>query len=99
MKMTKKYEVYQRRLDKINFFPLKEEEIRLEDYEKTYEYETESLPIEENLEAIFALLNRDDRPTRETTYSLSMNDLIKVDDDYYLCAMVGWKKIQPLEYL
>ena len=96
-----KFEIYQRKADKAWFLPLNPDDIRPSDYEKTYEGNINGLPDNQidvkTLDSLFQLFNSDDRPTRNFTYSLSVNDMIKLNDQIFICLFLGWKKIeQPI---
>lgn len=64
----------------------------LNDYELTYEREG-SGEVMEGLNDFYQFLNEDDRPTREFTHSMSVGDVIEVDEEYYQVAPMGFKKV------
>lgn len=41
-------------------------------------------------EVAFEMLNRDDRPTAKTSYSLSVGDVVVVNDRAYMCDVIGF---------
>lgn len=91
------YELYQRKPGKEYFLPLSKSEVDLSDYHVTHEGEVNGNSINEMLEQVFVTFNRDDRPTAQTTYSMSMNDLVCIDGTFYLCAMLGWEKLDYIK--
>lgn len=64
-------------------------EILEKDYEITYEA-TSNLTVNEQLNHLFDLLNRDNRPTGQISYSLSVGDIIEVDQMYYMVDTFGF---------
>lgn len=79
-----------------NVSELSEEELKdptnLAEYEVTYEVDREG-DILENLNQLFFELNQDDRPTGQIAHSLSMGDLIEVENTYYRVAMMGFEEV------
>ena len=49
--------------------------------------------ISENLRAIYELLNDDKRPTGEIAHSLTIGDLIEVDNCFYRVAPMGFEEV------
>jgi hypothetical protein len=94
--VKKKYEIYQRRTDRSFFLPLKMNEIDPNDYEKTFEGEIIGGNSTSTLDFLFKMFNSDERPTKDYTFSFSINDIIKLDNDYYICLFLGWNKIQSI---
>ena len=45
------------------------------------------------LEAIFDILNNEPRPSKFTGRSMSVGDIVTINDRAYICYMVGWIKI------
>lgn len=65
----------------------------LSDYVKVYEYSSESdLTDEDLLEEIFYNLNCS-QPEDYNGRSLSVSDVVKIDDKLYYCNICGWKDI------
>ena len=64
----------------------------LNEYELTFEtnYSGNILDI---LNDIYDLLNQDDRPTGQISHSLSMGDLIQINDDFYAIKSLGFAKV------
>ena len=64
-----------------------------DNYQKVYEFYRENPDLEE----IFLFLNRDDRPNPYGMHSLSVSDIVVVDDvAYYVCSGLdgeGFKRI------
>ena len=46
------------------------------------------------LEYFFALYNRDDRPNPKTSRSMSVGDVVKLDGQFYLCAVFGFTQVE-----
>lgn len=46
------------------------------------------------LEYFFALYNRDDRPNPKTSRSMSVGDVVKLDGQFYLCAVFGFTPVE-----
>ena len=65
----------------------------LNEFEVTYECERagEDWDI---LNELFNELNQDDRPTAQIAHSLSVGDLIQIEDLYYLVKPFGFSTIQ-----
>lgn len=80
-----------------NLLEISEEELNgptnLAEYEVTYEVDREG-DILENLNQLFFELNQDDRPTGQTAHSLSMGDMIEVENTYYRVAMMGFEEVR-----
>lgn len=54
-------------------------------------YETVSnSSVSDQLNELFQLLNQAHRPTAKTTYSLSIGDIIEVDQTYYMVDTFGF---------
>ena len=65
-------------------------------YDKVFEGE---VPVE-TLGEVFAMFNRDDRPNANTMHSLSISDVVAVDESdtvapgYYYCDPIGFTKVE-----
>lgn len=70
-------------------------EINPADYHKTFETvkQTEA-DVYELLGQLFDELNAEDRPTRYTSRSLSITDVVMIEDQAFLCMPFGWKPIR-----
>ena len=97
--MKRRIEVYQvedqvfglKQLEMIS----KQIEINPADYHKTFEtIKNAECDVYELLEQLFHELNADDRPTRYTSRSLSVSDVVMVEDQAFLCMHFGWKPIR-----
>lgn len=66
--------------------------LNLNEFEITYEMEF-SGEIWEGLNEMYRLLNEPTRPTGEFTHSMSVGDLIEVDQEYYQVAPMGFKRV------
>lgn len=77
------------------------ENIPINEYEHTYLDniapiyipDTKTILLEKTLEAIFLKHNRDDRPDRDCMHSLSMGDIVELNDRFYLVCAVGFRDI------
>ena len=82
-------------LQQINptFRVMKEENIKKEQYKTVYSGTIEEdLNINQILENIFIKFNMS-HPKDFKGHSLSMSDIVILDNEAYLCDMVGWKKV------
>lgn len=82
-------------LQQINptFRVTKEENIEKEQYKTVYSGTIEEdLNINQILENIFIKFNIS-HPKDFKGHSLSTNDIVVLDNEAYLCDMVGWKKV------
>lgn len=59
-------------------------------YEMTVDAETP--------EEIFDVYNQDDRPDAKIRRSMSVGDIIYISDFYYLCQVVGFKRLEPSKF-
>ena len=62
------------------------------DYTLTYEGEIEVEDVNKTLEDLFTIFNIN-RPQDFKGHSLSVSDIIEIDDKYYYCDSVGWTDI------
>lgn len=58
-------------------------------YSKVFDGEVEC----ENLEEVFAKFNSDDEKPGFTGHSMSVSDVVKLDDEAFFCDSIGFKKI------
>ena len=72
----------------------KEEDIKKEEYKTVYSgtIEEEDLNKNQILENIFIKFNIS-HPKDFKGHSLSMSDIVILDNEAYLCDMIGWKKV------
>jgi hypothetical protein len=95
--VTIKFEIFQRKIDKAWFLPIHPDKIKSSDYEKTFEgvlkNDSEKNNDFKTLDYLFHFLNSDDRPTKNYTYSLSVNDIVKLNEQSYICLFIGWVKL------
>ena len=95
--MIIKYEIFQRKTDKAWFLPIHPDKIKSSDYEKTFEGVLKDINDKISdfkiLDSLFQFLNSDERPTKNYTYSLSVNDIVKLDEQHYICLFIGWVKL------
>ncbi len=68
-------------------------QVQLKEYEMTYVVAREG-DILENLNQLYFELNQDDRPTGQIAHSLSMGDMIEVENTYYRVAMMGFEEVR-----
>jgi len=63
-------------------------------YKKTYEgnIETSSTDVMDILEELFTELNIN-HPADYKGHSLSVSDIVEIDNHYYYCDAYGWKEI------
>lgn len=75
----------------------REVNVELNEFEVTYECERvgEDWDI---LNKLFNELNQDDRPTAQIAHSLSVGDLIQIEDLYYLVKPFGFDTVQVNHY-
>lgn len=62
------------------------------DYELKYEGDIEVEDVNKTLEDLFRIFNIE-RPQDFTGHSLSVSDIIELDNKYYYCDNVGWTDI------
>lgn len=60
---------------------------------KTYEGNIKASNDLSVLEKLYVKFNLDDRPTGKYATSLSIGDIIKLEDKYYICEVIGFKDI------
>lgn len=89
--MEMNYKLYQRKPGRESFRELPVNDIDMDDYHMTAEGDVSNASNEdEALEKIFQIFNRDDRPTAKISYSMSVNDIVELDNKRFVCAFVGW---------
>lgn len=97
--MKFKFEIYQMESDNPNKFKeLENTEINKSDYKKVYEGEVivdSFIIIDQVLDKIFEKFNIN-HPTDFTCHSLSISDIVKINDDAYYCQPIGWKNINMI---
>jgi hypothetical protein len=62
------------------------------DYTLTYEGEIEVEDVNKTLEDLFRIFNVE-RPSDFRGHSLSVSDIIEINNKYYYCDSVGWTEI------
>lgn len=69
---------------------------KIGDYKIVYQYETIAVEesIEDLLENIFMLFNRSEKPEEYKGHSLSVGDIVELDNNLYICDSIGWNKIE-----
>lgn len=67
-------------------------EVNIDDYETVYEGEIESIDEENALEDLFTIFNIR-HPEDFRGHSLSVSDIVKLNDKYHYCDSLGWKKL------
>lgn len=76
------------------FLPGPMTETRAKALELTWEGTVEADDEQAACEAVFALLNRDNRPTAKTTYSFSTGDVVRVmGGQAYMCMGIGFQDV------
>ncbi len=90
-----KYIIYQPK--EINFFVnSKKVDYDINDYKNMYEGEINEEVAQESttwiLERLFSIFNIS-RPDDFKGHSLSTNDIVVLDNQAWLCANIGWKKV------
>ena len=80
------------------FFDFDLKKFSLNDYKEIYTFEAEfstksNDAIIEFLDRCFQKFNIGNKPIGYLGHSLSVSDIIKIDNDYYYCESFGWKKI------
>ena len=63
-------------------------------YKTTFTDYLDNISAEDKLEKIFAKFNSDERPSDFKGHSLSVGDIVTIDDDAYVCDSFGWNKIR-----
>lgn len=66
--------------------------IDLGDYNEVANGEIVSVNVDTALEELFTIFNVR-RPKDFNGHSLSVSDIVKIDDIYYYCDSIGWKKL------
>ena len=99
MREWKRYSVYQIREDapdrseKIfkpyDWIEHKFGKVNMDDYECIYSGEWWI----ENLDSVFTLCNTNPRPVGYKGHSLSVSDVVELDNKLYYCDGIGWKEI------
>lgn len=103
-----KYEIYQVKLDEnspesLRMFALvgynvnESDTIKLkEHYGKVYEGEIDlKSDILDTLEDLFRIFNVD-HPKDYRGRSLTASDVVKIGDEYFLCASAGWRNVKVI---
>lgn len=69
---------------------------KIGDYKIVYSYNTIAVEdsIEDLLENIFLQFNSGRKPEGYNGHSLSVSDIVEVDNNLYICDNVGWKQIE-----
>lgn len=67
-------------------------EVNIDDYETVYEGEIESIDEENALEDLFTIFNIR-HPEDFKGHSLSVSDIVKLNNKYHYCEPFGWKQI------
>lgn len=68
-----------------------------DNYELMYEYEDNSLSGNSDmviLNRLWHKFNDDNRPNGDKMRSLSASDIVGINDNYYFCNLLGWKKVK-----
>lgn len=65
-------------------------------YHKVYEYESVMVEesVEDCLETIFMLFNRETKPDGYNGHSMSVGDIVEIENVAYICANCGWNKVE-----
>lgn len=65
-------------------------------YHKVYEYKTVVVEesVEDLLENIFSVFNRGNYPEEYKGHSLSVGDIVELENVAYICANCGWNKVE-----
>ena len=94
--MKYKYEIHQIKNPKCNYrflwWDQAKKDFDFSDYEKVYESEINGERENIVLETLFEIFNLY-RPEDFKGHSLSVSDIIKLDDKYYYCDNSGWEDI------
>ena len=69
------------------------DQINLDDYEVVYEGELDYPEMPDALEELFDIFNIR-RPNNFEGRSMSVSDIVEVDDENYYCDAVGWVKLK-----
>lgn len=86
-----KYRLYQQYV----LDPTKYETIIFNEKKRYMTYEG-TLPQDDDqrmLEKIFVIFNMDNRPTRTFSSSLSVGDIVWINEKYYQCMPIGFKEV------
>lgn len=92
----KSYKIYQTETRGYVFMPFDyamEKGFSGKDYSLVYEGIIEAETINEALEKLFIIHNRDDRPNGKGMRSLSVSDVVTLDGIPYYCDRWGWSEI------
>ncbi|MEJ1517825.1 YodL domain-containing protein [Bacillus cereus] len=68
-----------------------------DNYKLMYEYEDKSLLGNSDmgiLNHIWNKFNDENRPNGDKMRSLSISDIVGINDNYYFCNLLGWKKVK-----
>lgn len=66
-------------------------------YHKVYEMDWNryELPKDENiLETLWSVFNNPPYPESYKGHSMSVGDIVELDDRVYICASIGWNKVE-----
>lgn len=92
------YILFQRKREHSSFFQMEASEINPTHYEFTHFGTIPETQPNQALMSLFLTFNADDRPTASFTHSLSVNDIVILEDTAYLCQNFGWEKVDfPFE--
>lgn len=81
----------------IEFITGKDVSINATYYQMMYEYTEENKEDKSNMELlteIWRKFNADDRPDGHRMRSLSISDVVQIDNKSYICNTMGWKEIE-----
>lgn len=70
--------------------------ININDYDKVYSGEIEENDIFEALERLFTIFNIM-RPEDFKGHSLSVGDIVELDENFWYCDSFGWKQIENIK--
>ena len=72
-----------------------EKKFNFNDYEKVCGFKTERMNEMSNNEAAEEIFATSNMGALKIPYghSISVSDIVKVDDDYFYCDIIGWKNI------
>lgn len=74
--------------------PITARDFSFDDYKKVWEGKSDSNDEDfDILEDLFAELNMGMKPDGYSGHSLSVSDIVRINDKYYYCDNFGWKEI------
>lgn len=80
------------------FHVLEGQKFNKKDYHKVYTFEDDCEHSKENddeiLNTLFTLLNMDEKPEGYTGHSMSVEDVVAIDNRLYVCESVGFSEIK-----